>query len=84
MSVFNALNVSINMILWLSNARVKCVCCSWYQPRAFTLESARQLCSQGLSSLWGGKMRDPENEVERTRAKFDSAHVKMAIIPEET
>ena len=36
MSLFNALNVSITMILWLSNARVKCVCCSWSQPHAFS------------------------------------------------
>ena len=76
MSVFNALNVSINMILLLSNARVKCVCCCQYQPHAFMLESAQQPRSQGLSSIRGGKMRDPGNEVKHARAKFDSAHVK--------
>ena len=36
MSLFNALNISITMISWLSNARVKCVCCSWSQPHAFS------------------------------------------------
>ena len=36
MSLFNALNVSITMISWLSNARVECVCCSRSQPHAFS------------------------------------------------
>ena len=36
MSLFNALNVSITMISWLSKARVKCVCCTRSQPHAFS------------------------------------------------
>ena len=36
MSLFNTLNVSITMISYLSNARVKWICCSRSQPHSFS------------------------------------------------